>query len=330
MKHRKIFICISSVLLLIVAIVAVLSAVNNSSKKNSGCSGSCSGCSGCGMNLSSKTVINSTYYVDKKDELLQNLSDTEKVFENVLSDSFSEKEIESISQETIDEFEDLIPQIPYVGGDENPMTEDIEKAAMVLAFCRVAEKYDLSTEEVGDIVYTGIENELQKYPHWLLRFSAGKYFSDDYIDELKNQADLSQKKIYPGDWVSQYVPAAKGEYDYGYNFTECAIVKFFEEQNASELTPYLCKLDYLYSDYMDEGLVRTSTLAEGGEYCDFRYNRVENLKLDILTWTVIVTTGLTILIAVFLMIRFIYIRHKRRQQQISDQRIESIKHPQVK
>jgi hypothetical protein len=31
---------------------------------------------------------------------------------------------------------------------------------------------------------------------------------------------------------------------------------------------------------MDEGLVRTSTIADGGKYCDFRYKRVEIRTLD--------------------------------------------------
>ncbi|MEL7655071.1 MAG: L-2-amino-thiazoline-4-carboxylic acid hydrolase [Bacillota bacterium] len=309
MKKKKLLIYISSFLLLAVIISAVLNVINYSSKKNSGCAaGSCSGCGGCGGNSGSKTVVNSTYYIDKKDELLQNLSDTEKVFENVLADSFSKQEIESISRETTEEFEKLIPQIPYVVGDENQMTEDVEKAAMVLAFYRVADRYDLSTDEVGDIVYTGIEKELQKYPHWLLRLSAGKYFTNSYIVELKNQADLSQKKLYPGDWVCQYEPVDQEDYDFGYNFTECAIVKFFEEQNASELTPYLCKLDYLYSDYMDEGLVRTSTLAEGGKYCDFRYKRVENPKLDVLTWSAIVLACIAVITLIAFVIRIIYIK----------------------
>lgn len=42
---------------------------------------------------------------------------------------------------------------------------------------------------------------------------------------------------------------------------------------AADIVPYLCSLDYLYSDAFGEGLTRTTTLAENGPRCDFRYKR---------------------------------------------------------
>jgi hypothetical protein len=63
------------------------------------------------------------------------------------------------------------------------------------------------------------------------------------------------------------------KFDYGCDHKECGIVKFFHKQGADELTPYMCKLDFLYSDALDEGLVRTSTIAGGGTVCNFRFKR---------------------------------------------------------
>ena len=60
-------------------------------------------------------------------------------------------------------------------------------------------------------------------------------------------------------------------FNFGINYTECAIVKFMEAQNAKELTPYLCNTDYVGSKAMGTGLRRTMTLAWGCEKCDFRY-----------------------------------------------------------
>ena len=229
----------------------------------------------------------------------------------VSADDFSAKETDEITGKTKEEFKTLIPGIPFVGGDDNSMTEDIEKAAMVLALYRVGEQYGMTAEDVGNTVYSAMEQEYKKYPKWLLRLGGRKYFTDSYIRELKDQAALSQERRYSGDWVIEYVPEAENTYDYGYNITECAIVKYFNEQNASELTPYLCRLDYLNSGYLDEGLVRSGTLAEGGKYCEFRYKRVGNTRLDILTWTGISALTLGILLLVAILIRKKIRKHRK-------------------
>ena len=307
---KRLLLCFTSIMLFTMTVSAFMSSAHGAEKKSGACAAGCSGCSGCGINGGGNTISN-TYYTDKKVELLKTYDGMEKVFRNVLADDFSNKEADEITQETKQEFKTLIPGIPYVGGDDNPMTEDIEKAAMVLAFYRVGEHYGMTADDVGNTVYSAIEQEYRKYPKWLLRLGSRKYFTDFYFKELKDQAALSQERRYGGDWVIEYVPEAENTYDYGYNITECAIVKYYDQQDAAELVSYLCRLDYLYSDYMDEGLVRTSTLAEGGKYCDFRYKRVENTRLDILTWAVISVLSLGVLLLISILVRYL-IRKKIR------------------
>ncbi|MCX8132235.1 MAG: L-2-amino-thiazoline-4-carboxylic acid hydrolase [Clostridia bacterium] len=309
MKHRRIFLSVVSVIMLgVISILTIINIYGKSAKKSSGCSGGgCMGCNGCG----SQGQINSTYYKNKQEQLLDTLEGRQKIFRSELLKSHTEKEITEISKETTEEFIKLIPQLPYIGGDDNVLTEDIELAAMVLAFYRVEKKLGRSVEEVGGIIYNAIKGEMSKYPKWLLRLSGRKYFTATYIEKLKKDTEESQKKLYSGDWLTTFVPGDGKQFDYGYNHTECGILKFFREQDAEELTPFLCKLDYVYSDSLDEGLVRTSTLAEGGKYCDFRLKRVENDSLDMLVagtaGMIIVSIALTFLFIV----RKILINRKR-------------------
>ena len=54
--------------------------------------------------------------------------------------------------------------------------------------------------------------------------------------------------------------------------TECGILKFFRAQGAEEIVPYICvSMDGIFSQALNRGLVRTMTLAEGYDRCDFRY-----------------------------------------------------------
>ena len=45
------------------------------------------------------------------------------------------------------------------------------------------------------------------------------------------------------------------------------------EHGAEELSPYFCLGDYPLSDAFGWGLVRTMTIAEAGQMCDFRLKR---------------------------------------------------------
>ncbi len=39
------------------------------------------------------------------------------------------------------------------------------------------------------------------------------------------------------------------------------------------IVPYICVLDFPISKAFDRGLIRTMTIAEGADICDFRYKK---------------------------------------------------------
>jgi hypothetical protein len=55
--------------------------------------------------------------------------------------------------------------------------------------------------------------------------------------------------------------------------TRCGIVDYLVKQDAAELAPILCRGDFHITKYLPQGIAfnRTRVIAEGGEYCDFRY-----------------------------------------------------------
>jgi hypothetical protein len=309
MKKRNRIRIFTSVLILVGTIVSTLLNLYHSTKVSSACSiGGCAGCNGCSASAKPSITANNNYYIDKEKKLMNDLSDKIKVFQPVLKTYQTEKEIDKVIEETTSEFKNIIPQIPYIGGDANSLTEDLEQAAMVLAFYRVESRHGMTVDDVGTIVNIAIENELKKYPKWLLRATSAKYFTKKYINELKNAAIASQKRTYEGGWVFTFIAGDGKTFDYGYNYTECGIANFLNVQGASDLTPYLCNLDNLYSKYMDEGLTRTTTLGEGGPYCDFRFKRVRNVRLDIMIYGGIFIVGISFISLIAVILRFLYKR----------------------
>jgi hypothetical protein len=88
---------------------------------------------------------------------------------------------------------------------------------------------------------------------------------------MKRAAARSQERVYAEDFVFHYVEGEGAEFDFGLDYEECAVLKFYRAQGAEAFAPYVCLYDYPQSRLTGTGLVRTMTLAEGGERCDFRF-----------------------------------------------------------
>ena len=101
--------------------------------------------------------------------------------------------------------------------------------------------------------------------------------ADSYLDPKKLPGRLkwsedSHKREYENDWVVDILQG-NGEYELGYDYYECGICRLCADEGCPELAHYLCRMDYVLADIMDMKLVRTGTIAEGADHCDFRYSR---------------------------------------------------------
>ena len=214
------------------------------------------------------------YYRDQKSKLLGDFSKFfEKYGRRVLVSHYGKGLADTIGKETHREYEELIPQLPYIGGKKNTLTKSLIQSAWALALFRALKAHGETADETGKMIYEMIETQLQSYPK-LLRYLVGRWYFTRYnYNKMKQQAAKSQKRLYPEDWVWSFLKGEGKEFDWGIDDTECGVCKFFHAQGADELTPHLCKLDFAMNKALGMGLVRTMTIAEGGERCDFRYKR---------------------------------------------------------
>jgi hypothetical protein len=138
---------------------------------------------------------------------------------------------------------------------------------------RVLTRRGETVEQVGTLAYDASAAFLKAYPGFLRRFFGRMTFSRIYLQRLQKRAAESEQRRYPADYVYRFVEGDGETYDYGVDYVECATVKFLKEQGAPELASYLCAADRLYSEALGWGLMRTMTLAEGAEKCDFRFKK---------------------------------------------------------
>lgn len=144
---------------------------------------------------------------------------------------------------------------------------------MLLALYRVSKAHGRTVEQTGELVYEIGRAFIKTSPAFLLRLFTPMNFSGRYLKRLKQRAGESHQREYPEDYIYDFVEGDGKTFDYGVDYRECSSCKFLAKHGASELAPYICPVDILYSETLGWGLMRTQTLAEGADHCDFRFKK---------------------------------------------------------
>ena len=85
-----------------------------------------------------------------------------------------------------------------------------------------------------------------------------------------------------GGWTLEFVDGQPGGFDYGVDYTRCAIRELAVSAGAAAFAPYICLADIAGSEAFGWGLVRSETLAQGGTRCDFRFRRGHPTQVKVL------------------------------------------------
>ena len=221
----------------------------------------------------------SNYYTARKKRFLLEFDLVARSARSVIEAYFGENAI-ALTAETRREFENLIPQFPYIGGKQ-PHTEFIIFTGMLLAVYRVNKAHGKTAEQTGEMVFEMSKAFLNSFPTFLLRLLMPLNFSRRYLDLIRKGAIESQKRKYPEGNVIDFIESDGVSFDYGVDYLECASCKFLAKQGAPEIAPYLCPVDILFSEALGWGLTRTTTLAGGADRCDFRFKKGGPTNVDV-------------------------------------------------
>jgi hypothetical protein len=214
------------------------------------------------------------WYLKNKPRILREIRFAIPHYKKCIARAYGKDVAEAVVAETIRRFEVLLPEIPYIGGSENILTENLYLSAAMLAMYRSLQARGKSVEEVASLIYQGTASLYSGFPFkLLLRFQGRQLLTQKRIDQRKRAAAISQEKRYPDDWVFKIVEGDGQTFEFGVDYTECGIAKYLAREGAPELAPYLCWLDYPMCKAMQVRLVRTETIAQGCERCNFRFSR---------------------------------------------------------
>jgi hypothetical protein len=221
------------------------------------------------------------WYLANKPRIMRQMRFALRHYRKHLVAAYGKTEGEAIASETMQGFEALLPDLPYIGGDENTLTSSLYLTAAALAMYRSLQARGASVEEAGRLIYLGAESFVNSIPtRWLMRWQARRMFGRTFLDQRRQAAAISQRRRYPDDWVFEFVEGDGQSFAFGADYTECGIVKYLAREGAPELAPYLCWIDYAQFAAMHLRLDRTETIAQGGQRCDFRISRGKPAQVE--------------------------------------------------
>ena len=218
-------------------------------------------------------------YAPQKSRLLKDFDRMAARVKRVLISRYGEEQAKALIRESRQEYEALIPQIPYIG-EKSPMLIFLLPTSRYLAVYRALQKRGATVEDAGRLIYEMMEAETKAIPRPVRRLTGWLWFSRLFLRRVTKRAAESQKRQYPGGYVFTYVEGNGRDFDWGIDYAECSSCKLLKAQNAMDLAPYVCAVDKVSSELLGWGLTRTMTLAEGFEKCDFRFKKGGETRVE--------------------------------------------------
>jgi hypothetical protein len=211
-------------------------------------------------------------YLYRKNQLMRALDKSLAYVKPTIFSWLGETQANQFIRDTRQEYEALLPRIPFVGTNALSLSFFIP-TTRYLAMYRALQKQGRTVEDAGRLAYLIGTEETMAVPLIIRRFMEYLWFSPLVTRWGRKQTLRRQKRPYPGGSVMVYVPGDGQEFDYGIDYTECAVCKFLQAENAFELAPYSCAIDKPVSELLGWGLTRTETIAAGFPTCSFRFKK---------------------------------------------------------
>jgi len=223
--------------------------------------------------------LSKDYYIKRKGKLIKDFDRQLAILRNLLKKKFDQAKIDDILNQMRLEYEQIIPEIPYIGGQKNPMTIFLIYGMSDLAIFRILEKEGFTLREIGQFYYEFGEERYNRRKKNLEKIGEdpSQYpFEPQHIDMMKKLSEQSQKRSYSDDWIMDFVKGNGKSFEWGLNTHQCGVYNVYKRLGAEKYVPFLCLLDFSEANILGFGYSRTQTLGNRAPICDHRY--IKNFK----------------------------------------------------
>jgi hypothetical protein len=166
-------------------------------------------------------------------------------------------------------FDEMIPNMAYVGKPRHPMAMNVFGCAADIAVYVAASKHDVDVHEFGNALLIARENMPRREPEG----PKDSRPREERFAEFVAAGDTSQGREDTGEFVFEAFLGDRQEFDWGMSITSCGVCHLASQYDAMELVPYMCATDDIASDRNDSELRRSGAIAVGSKQCDFRFKQ---------------------------------------------------------
>ncbi len=213
------------------------------------------------------------YYSLCHKKLLKDFDQTCTWLEDWLFARYGKEFSRMLQGEVRQEYEKLIPEIPYIKGVRARMLNSfLLITAQELAAYKAMKKQGKPASEAWELCHEALRVTLAKIPQWKRWLIRRLMFSSLVKMIMKKRARQQQKACF-GDFEVEYLIGDGDQYDLGVNYLQCGNQMFVKRHGGEEFAPYVCMSDIVLSENLGWGLRRTQTLADGCAHCDFRFKK---------------------------------------------------------
>lgn len=200
-----------------------------------------------------------------------------KYFDQALRLNYPGRAVDYI-RETEFLYQGIRADLGFVSSSGNPMDRRLYISGYFLALIQVLDRDGKSMEEIRSLV-TGIASEYvrpkNKWQAFLKRLPARLIKSGLASILLKKMDRMVSRNAHPEGFRVRVLTGKEETLGFGYgvDILECGICKLFARHGFSKYAALLCEVDYITSSLAGLKLIRTGTIANGAERCDFRFKR---------------------------------------------------------
>jgi hypothetical protein len=212
------------------------------------------------------------FYSSQESRLLKDFDRVIHQIKGEITSRYGVEQTDELIHASREEYRRLIPDLPFVGGKQ-PLTQFVITTGWCLALHRALQGKTKGPQESGELFFELSKRYMEQVPGLVRRYLGTSMFTKRYQQKLQERAQESQLHPLSRGYIFAHIQGDGKTFDFGVDYHRCATLNFLREQGAAEIAPYLCALDYYSSEMLGWGLTRTSTLAEGGKVCDFRFKK---------------------------------------------------------
>ena len=213
------------------------------------------------------------YYSVRKEKLLKDFDSTSELMKASLAARYGREFAGTLQRDVRQEYEKLIPEIPYIKGPRGRMLNSfLLITAQELAAYKAMKKLGKMPGEAWELCHEALRFRMAEIPQWK-RWLMRRFMFSCLVRKVVARRARKQQKILMGEFEIEYLIGEKDEFDYGVNYLQCGNYNFVKNHGGEEFAPYVCMSDIALSEAMGWSLIRTQTLADGCEHCDFRFKK---------------------------------------------------------